>query len=379
MLSEEERQELASFFIDEKNRELFVAVAGGLMQEEAETGETEHGNWEPVLTAILSADKGIGQTSGHLKVSHQRWWYYAAAVVFIIGLSGTLYWQQGVHKSSGPVKLATTADMAPGGNKAILKLANGSSVVLNDTQNGIIGQQGGVRVIKMNSGLLAYQPEQVTATATTVIQYNTLTTPRGGQFRVILPDGSQVWLNAASALKYPTAFAKGGRTVELTGEGYFEIADKADQPFRVKVKGLDVLVLGTHFNINAYDDEPAYTTTLLEGKVKVSGDHFSGILQPREQLQLKSNNDWRIIKGVDADMTVAWKNGLFSFNRADIKTVMRQLARWYDVEVVYDTKTTQQAFVGEIPRNVSLSKALDILRLSDIHFVAEGKTIKIID
>lgn len=371
-LTTAEEEELTAFFLDEKNRELFNQEAATLMVTSTEKPVINEENWEPVLLNVLNADKS--STAATLKVSYRKWWQYAAAVVIAGSLTGLFFWQMN-NRPRPAVKVAE--NIAPGTNKAILQLANGQRIVLTDVQNGVVGQQGMAQVVKLDSGFVAYQPGKTGSAA--AVEYNTLTTPRGGQFKVMLPDGSLVWLNAASSLKYPSSFTGNKRVVELTGEAYFEVATNARQPFYVKSKGQEVMVLGTSFNINAYDDEPLTATTLLSGKIKVSGPAFSGILQPGEQYQQRGGKDWQLNKDIDTENVMAWKKGLFSFNHEDVTTVMRQLARWYDVTVVFETKNRQQQFVGEIPRNVSLEKALEILKFSDIHYVVTGRTIKIID
>jgi transmembrane sensor len=373
-LTATEEAELNAFFLDENNRELFNREAGVLVAGMSADPEISKDTWEPVLLQVLQADKVFEKEVAVRKVGYRSWWPYVAAAVLTGVLMGWAYWGMN-HRKQAPTLLAS--HIGPGTNKAVLQLSNGSRIVLSDIGNGVVGQQGAAQVVKMDSGFVAYQA--ATTGSNDAVTFNTLTTPRGGQFKIMLPDGSLVWLNAASALRYPAVFTGNKRVVELSGEAYFEVAANDRQPFYVKSKGQEVMVLGTSFNINAYDDEPVMTTTLLSGKVKVSGAAFSGVMQPGEQIQRKGNDNWQLVKEVDTDNVMAWKKGLFSFNRADVTTVMRQLARWYDVTVIFETKNRQQQFMGEIPRNVSLDKALEILKFSDIHTVVTGRTIKIID
>ncbi|WP_142686114.1 FecR family protein [Chitinophaga polysaccharea] len=372
-LTAAEEKELTAFFQDEANRELFNSATAAWPVEIPGDEAADTVNWEPVLQNILLADKP-GNTP--VKIMYRKWWQYAAAIVFIVAASGAWFLLQHRKQVTHHVP-EVAAVIAPGANKAVLQLSNGKTIVLSDTQNGVVGQQGSAQVVKTDNGVLAYQ--RGTAAAGNTVEYNTMITPRGGQFRIVLQDGSTVWLNAASSLKYPVEFNGAERVVELTGEAYFEVAARPGQPFRVKSKGQEVLVLGTHFNINAYPDEAMTTTTLITGKVKVSGAGYAGVLQPGEQVQQQENSQWQLLKNVDTETVMAWKNGYFSFNKANIVTVMRQLARWYDVNVIFETKNTEQAFVGEIPRNVSLDKALEILQFSNVHYVITGRTIRIID
>jgi ferric-dicitrate binding protein FerR (iron transport regulator) len=262
-------------------------------------------------------------------------------------------------------------DVSPGNNKAILTLADGSSIILDDARDGAITQQGGTKVIKIG-GKLAYH----TTGNSSEIEYNTITTPRGGQYQVELPDGSRVWINAASSLRFPTAFTGNERRVEINGEAYFEVAKNKSMPFIVKVNDAKVEVLGTHFNINAYDDEGIMTTTLLEGSVKfVSSDKIS-ILKPGQQSQLSKDGQVKLINDVDIDKVMAWKNGLFVFDNSDLETVMRQLSRWYDIDVVFRTRNVATSFVGEIPRTSKLSDILKVFELaSKLQFEIAGKKV----
>jgi len=229
--------------------------------------------------------------------------------------------------------------------------------------------------VKISNGQLAYHA----AGKPVGTSYNTVTTPAGGQYQVTLPDGSRVWLNAASSITYPTMFNGNDRTVQITGEVYFEVAHDATKPFRVKSNGQTIEVLGTHFNINAYDDENVIKTTLLEGSVKVTtGDHVA-LLQPGQQSQVATaENPTGIFKGiqnVDTDEAVAWKNGLFRFDKADIKTIMRQFSRWYDVDVVYQGDIKERVFSGSMHRNLSAANALELLSLANVHFTIDRKNI----
>lgn len=262
-------------------------------------------------------------------------------------------------------------DVAPGGDKAILTLADGSTVVLDDAQNGTLAQQGSSKVIKLG-GKLVYDPANKNSRE---IVYNTITTPNGGQYQLELPDGSLVWLNATSSIHFPTSFAGKERRVEITGEAYFEIAKNRDMPFIVTVNNAEVQVLGTHFNVNAYNDEENVKTTLLEGSVKfVSGDNIN-MLKPGQQSQLTNNGLIKLVSNVDVEEVVAWKNGMFDFENAGIETVMRQLARWYDVEIEYNGKT-DDLFIAEMRRNIKLSDALKALELTGkVKFDIQGKKI----
>ena len=264
-----------------------------------------------------------------------------------------------------------TNDVLPGGDKATLTLANGSTIVLDDAQNGTLAQQGNSKIIKLD-GKLSYDP---TSKNSREVVYNTISTPKGGQYQLELPDGSQVWLNATSSIHFPTSFIGTERRIEITGEAYFEIARDPNMPFIVTVNNAEVQVLGTHFNINAYNDEDNVKTTLLEGSVRFVIDGNINILRPGQQAQLTKEGMTKVVSNVDVDEVVAWKNGMFDFENAGIETVMRQLCRWYDVEVEYKGKA-DDLFIAEMRRNIKLSDALKALELTGkVKFDIQGKKI----
>ena len=298
----------------------------------------------------------------------------AASILGILVLSGFLLFNRVGENSFVKGKVNNKRfknDVSPGGNKAILTLADGSTIVLDEAQNGELAQQGNSKIIKLD-GKLSYDP--VNKNPKEVV-YNTISTPNGGQYQLELADGSLVWLNATSSIRFPTTFIGKERRIEITGEAYFEIAKNREMPFIVAVNGAEVQVLGTHFNINAYNDEDNVRTTLLEGSVKfVSGDN-SNILKPGQQFQLAKNGAFNVANDVNVDEVVAWKNGLFAFENATIEKVMRQFSRWYDVEIEYRGKT-DDLFIAEMRRNIKLSDALKALELTGkVKFDIEGKKI----
>jgi len=265
-------------------------------------------------------------------------------------------------------------DLAPGGNKAILTLSTGKQIVLTGARNGKLAQQGDADITKTADGQIVYGKGDESAAAE--VSYNTTSTPRGGQFQVVLADGTKVWLNAASSITYPTVFTGTDREVEITGEVYFEVAHNAAKPFRVKSNGQIVEVLGTHFNINAYKDEPVITTTLFEGSVKINKGTASALLKPGQQsLVTENNHAIKITDNVDLDQALAWKNGKFYFTNTDIEEVMRQVARWYDVDIEYEGKVPNIRLSGSCYRNLTASKALAILEYTGINFKIEGRKI----
>jgi transmembrane sensor len=265
-------------------------------------------------------------------------------------------------------------DAMPGGNKAILTLANGTSIILDNAHNGVIAKQGNSLVNKTQNGQLVYNADQTVA-AVDVNEMNTVATPRGGQYQVVLPDGTKVWLNAASSVKYPTVFNGKTRSVEMTGEVYFEVAKNPLKPFIVKTNRAEVEVLGTHFNVMAYNDEAVMKTTLLEGSVKVRSGNASKVIKPGEQAIVNDNNELTVTGNIDVDEEIAWKNGLFLFNDADIRSIMRQAARWYDVDVIYQGKTPVKQYTGRISRNVKASELLNMLKYTGLSARIDGRNI----
>lgn len=314
----------------------------------------------------------IMQTA-HKRGVYIRLWIPAVAAA-VIGLC-LVYFFHTPHKPAPAVGMAVQIkkDFPPAGHKATLTLADGTIVPLGDDSTGTIVRQGGTKVLLINKGTLAYHASGDTGP----ILYNTVTTTRGEQYAVILPDGSRAWLNAGSSLRFPTAFQGKERTVRLTGEGYFEIAPDKDKPFTVTVNDMRVNVLGTSFNIHAYEDESIVTTTLVEGRVRVTREQSSVLLRPGQQAVLNGSSPAPAIRVGEADMdaALAWKNGLFEFSSADMRTVMLELSRWYDVETSFTGKMPGWHFSGAIERDIPLSKVLKMLESNDVHFTMEGKKI----
>ena len=302
---------------------------------------------------------------------------YAAAAVLIV-LAGTSWWwleHRGKPDQGTVVGTAINNDVAPGKNAAVLTLSGGKRIVLDSAADGLLARQGSTRIQKKPNGLLEYVP----AGGVIEIKYNTLTTPRGGQYELTLPDGTNVWLNASSSITYPTVFAGKDRTVEVTGEAYFEVAHRADQPFRVKVGDELIEDLGTAFDVNAYADEPGIATTLVSGSVRVHSGKQSLLLSLGEQALGTPDGALTVDDKVDVDKTIAWKAGKFIFDRDDLPVILRQLSRWYDVGIQYQGSVPAGHFSGVISRNRNLSQVLDMLKATNnIHFTIEDKTIVIL-
>ncbi|OQP47967.1 hypothetical protein A4H97_30215 [Niastella yeongjuensis] len=329
--------------------------------------------------------------------SYRRWYTYAAAAMVLL-IAGAITWPfLTPKKSAQPIvenKGAAETGIVPGGNKATLTLSKGSVIELENAANGRLAQEGNAAVTKLNDGELKYEQSGGASTTETVL--NTLTTPRGGQYSLVLPDGSRVWLNAASSIKFPAQFSAKERRVAITGEAYFEVATRPGatgkrEPFIVDVlpptgkgAGAKVEVLGTRFNIMAYNDESNITTTLVNGKVKVSvptpgdNDNFK-FLAAGQQAQIPTGGDYiNIVRVDDLDDALAWKNGLISLNNSDIKYIMRTLSRWYNIEVKYPGKVPAYKFSGSISRAANFSTVIRTLEYNGVHFKMEKNVISVL-
>lgn len=301
----------------------------------------------------------------------------AAAAVILLVMAGGFWWVASISRtaqqaSSNKEMAAVNKgnDVAPGSSKAVLTLADGSTVTLDSAGNQVIQQ--GKTLVQQNNGRLQYAAEGKGE----AIGYNTLSVPRGGQFNIVLPDGSHVWLNSASTLRFPTAFAGKQRMVELQGQGYFEVKKDAAHPFIVKVNTTEVQVLGTRFDIMAYADEKSLNTTLLEGAVRMKQGAIQQQLAPGQQAVLDYASGRMSVRPVDVDEVVAWKTGFFEFDNAAISTIMRQLSRWYDIEISYQNNSNR-LFGGRISRNLPLSDILHMLEANGAKFSLEGRRLMV--
>ena len=299
----------------------------------------------------------------------RKWAGWAAAAVLVFAVASAFLLFRDRDKTALPQAVRFRNDVGPGGDKAILTLADGSRITLDSVRNGNLAVQGDALVYKKD-GALSYQ-----AVGTTKPVYNTVSTPVKGQYRLTLADGTGVWLDALSSIRFPTAFSGSDREVQVTGQVYFEVRADPEHPFRVRVNDETVEALGTHFNINAYKDEPAVRTTLAEGLVRVLRDNDSVSLRPGQQAVSAPGQKLDVVGSPDVEEILAWKDGLFHFNGTNIEMIMRQVARWYGVAVLYRDKVPKQ-FVGEIPRDVPLARVLSLLELTHhVHFAIEGQTI----
>ena len=329
------------------------------------------------LTHGIKIFSGIGANIETEKPSVRKlpWLRYAAAAVIILGL-GVYFFRPETKKEELTVQIDPAPVQhdvaAPASVNAIITLEDGKKIVLDSSGNGLLATQGNIQLKKLSDGEIVYEG------VTDKISYNTLLNPRGSKvIQITLADGTSVWLNSESSIRYPTGFSGDERVVEVTGETYFEVAKNPSKPFKVRKNGMEILVTGTHFNVNAYDEEEKLKVTLIEGAVRVTSAASNSItLKPGQQSQIKNDGSLSLEKDVDIESVTAWKDGKFIFDgKTDIGTIMRQIARWYDVDVTYEGQIKSH-FSGSISRSVTLSQVLRKMESTRlINFHVEGKKI----
>jgi transmembrane sensor len=326
----------------------------------------------------LNDSRKVVEITPHKNTNYR--WMAAAAVLLIALFAGLFFINIEKPKQQAVTVIAKTKQqqIVPGSNKAYLTLANGTNIILDDAKNGEIAAKTGIKVSKTANGVLVYHftktsPEAVASAAP---EFNTITTPRGGQYKVELIDGTKIWLNAASSIRFPQAFTGVDRQVELTGEAYFEVAKNKEKPFIVKANGTQVQVLGTHFNVNAYSDNNNITTTLLEGSVRMSNANSAVMLVPGQQGAADGNGSAIKVSKADTEENMAWINGFFVFHDESIVSVMKQVSRWYDVDVEYRDNVQQNEFGGTISRYKNINELLNNMQLTrTIHYKIEGRRV----
>ena len=358
----------------EAEREAFNQACRLLANRYIDWNSELMGDEETVKSKLYSSITArIASTQSNGKI--RRLYLYAAAAVVLAFLTVGGY--RLLHEPT-PQKIVVRNkinDLKPGENKATLTLANGQKIVLTKNLVGQLSRQGNMNVSMNANGTVAYTAAADGQTKNASTAYNTLTTKKGEQFPLILADGTQVILDAASSITFPVSFTGKQRLVSITGQAYFKVVHNERQPFQVSVKGQTIRDIGTEFNINAYDDEGIVKTTLLEGSVKVAKAGESVVLIPGQQSQVTDNSSTIVVKNADIQSVVAWKNGLFEYNNASIQEVMRQIARWYNVDIEYEGTVPQREFSGKMQRDLNASQVLDLLSFTRIHFKIEGKKI----
>lgn len=363
--TEEEREQLLKWYRSPQNEIVEWPAAAG-MEEEAVYQRIFSKIEEGIDQKHSPVHQLIPDTEGlQLKKSNFNWQKIAVAAALILTSGMAIYFYQQYPASAPIEQLTFKNEVKPGGNKAILKLADGSEVVLDAAANGRLAQRKDINFSNTKDGQLAYNKQKnTTSDNAEALKYNTVSTPKGGQYRIILPDGTKVWLNAASSIRFPTNFLPGERKVTISGEVYFEVAKNKHQPFRVIADQQILEVLGTKFNINAYADQQQINTTLAEGSVKLGRLKSSNyqVLKPGEQAQMKTiDENPAKISSADLEEVLAWKNDAFVFNNTPTQEVMKQMERWYNVELVYKGAAPILYFTGVIPRESNLSTFLRVL------------------
>ncbi|HEY0177379.1 MAG TPA: FecR family protein [Pedobacter sp.] len=357
-VSAAEYRQLLDVYEEETNASPVIGSADPVLLHKIQQRLTKHGN----SVKIVPLKKYL------------RFSLVAASLLILISTGYFILSQKPAQQLTAVQK----NDVGPGGNKAILTLANGTKIVLNSASSGRIAQQGHIDVNKIHDGVLVYDAsKQADKTDTTDMRLakNTITTPKGGQYQVVLPDGSKVWLNSVSSLTFPTSFTGKERNVKLTGEAYFEVAKNKEKPFIVDASSTQVKVLGTHFNIMAYQDESSVNATLLEGSVKVIHGIESKIIVPGQMARITDNIQ---ISAVNINHVVAWKNGKFAFSGEKLESIMRKISRWYNVDIIYNGAITRQTFIGSVSKYRNVSEVLKVLELTDlVHFKVEGRRITV--
>jgi ferric-dicitrate binding protein FerR (iron transport regulator) len=379
--SEDDRRRLLEY-LDDKDGVAMRRLMEDRFREDLTVSHPSPEKEQHLLSLIHEKIQLPANKTRLLSLGGWRKWAVAAVLLLIAGrfifqLTGTGSIPAKPSKYQAPAIAGT--DRPPGTQNATLTLGDGTRITLDSAANGSLAQQGNTKVIKLN-GQIAYTSNGKTAGEEPLL--NTISTARGNQYMLILSDGTKVWLNAASSMRFPTAFKGNERKVEITGEAYFEIAKDPAMPFKVIAVGGEIRVLGTHFNVNAYADESTVKTTLLEGAVAVQKENARLVLSPGQQAKFRpqtqssgSDKPITLIKDVDTGHETAWKDGFFWFDNTDLPTLMRQVARWYDVEVEFKGNVTDDSFSGKVSRSVPLSRLLKVLEQYEINFKVEGKKI----
>ena len=329
---------------------------------------------EVVSRIIEGINRQIADERKIINLNRKRIWKWsaAAAILVLVSISALILSGGPTEKTQGSVSATTNSDIAAGKEGAILTLDDGRTILLDSLGNQVVSTENGT-TITLRNGQLIYQTANA---ASGRISYNTMTTPRGRQFQLVLPDGSKVWLNAASSIRYPTTFTNKERNVEITGEAYFEVAQNKSIPFIVKMDNeTEVEVLGTQFNINSYENEERISTTLLEGSVRIKNREGSIVLSPGQQANVTGSEKIKVFNKVNLEKVMAWKNGVFNFQDASLQEVMRQLERWYDIDVLYEGKIPKLEFFGKMGKDLSLANVLRGLEMSEVSFRIENRKL----
>jgi transmembrane sensor len=387
VLTIEESEELTLFLQQSANDTTIKELLDQVWNSLAVDNRLSNSRANDIFSAILASDTPIQQAPVTMqepepKVRRLFTFMRVAIAASLLLFAGAIYYfvfyhqpeQAIVNNNDQPLK----NDIPPGKVGAVLTLSDGTTINLDSSENGNIAQQGNTTIIKLDSQI----KYNASSLANAQHLYNTISTTRGHQYQLILPDGSKVWLNAGSSIRFPIVFAGSERRVEVTGELYFEVKHNSSMPFTVAANGVEVHDLGTQFNINAYDNEDGVVTTLIEGKVSIAskqsatGNKQLTVLAPGQQGQVSETGDVKVVKDADVEAAIAWKNGQFMFEGNTIQSVMRQLERWYDVQVEYSGNVSKEEFVGTISRFGNISEVLNMLqKTGTVSFEIKGRKV----
>ncbi len=383
LISEDDCIELLDYIDHAGTDEIADAVTVDLVDLEKSPQFEEH-QTDEIFQRIQSdfrfkESSQVKKDQTHIVKLYKNRWLQIAAACFLLLTGGVLYFshQNKPQTDASQLMASRKTLIVPGSNKAFLTMANGKIILLSNASNGVLAKTNSGNISKIRNGQIAYN----TTDAGKVndgqsIGDNILTTPKGGEYEVVLPDGTKVWLNAASSLNYPVAFTGHDRQVKLIGEAYFEVAKNKNKPFYVNINNVQVRVLGTHFNVEAYNDDENIKTTLLEGSVQISKNNTHSILAPGQQAVINKNSNNIVVSTADIDDAMAWKNGYFIFDHDNIQGIMKKVSRWYDVDVTYQGNFTDLKFGGTFYRSKSVEELLQHLEsVGNIHFAIKGRRI----
>ena len=378
-LNEKELDELLGFLRGGKNSELLRQAADEAFSNREFSGLTDRENYDKLFSRLMDEAGKIknvplrpdreDKSSPSRRIPLLIRFAAAASVIIMVAI-GVLW----ISRERTAPTVQTVADLAPGGSRAMLTLGDGSTILLDSAVIGQLAEQAGTRVMKVDDGRLAYDSEGRKRAETI---YNTITTPRAGQYELVLPDGSHVWLNAESSIRFPVFFSGSFRVVEITGEAYFEVAENREMPFRVSSGNTTVEVLGTSFNIRAYADEGSVNTTLVEGSVQVASPVSQATIAPGQMAVADIAGNISVEDDADISEIIAWKKGLFVFNSESIGEIMTQIARWYDVDVKFSEEPGTETFSGIVSRRSNVSEVLKIMEQAGISFSITEEVITV--
>jgi transmembrane sensor len=376
----QEEQELMEAIMNSDEDLEFKKHLQKVWDEAEHSSDDGYNNWDNLYERIVDSDREkvvpMAPVSSGKRVI---WLRIAAAAVIIFCLIGGYFFLTSRRPTPGSASIEKETNVndisAPLENKAIIALSDGRIISLSSVDHGMLANDGDTRLVKQTDGQVVYQKTS-DRPANTLLN-NTLYNPKGSKvIDLMLADGSHVWLNSGSSLSYPVEFVGNERKVTIKGEAYFEVAHNEQKPFTVVKNGVEVTVLGTHFNVTAYDDDQVIKVSLLQGSVKVTDGNHKALLRPGQQAQVSAGI--KVKPDIDPDQVIAWKNGFFSFSNTSLQEVMQQMARWYDVDVKYEGEVPQRQFGGKIRRSSSLNEALKILEESGVHYRVNNREIVIL-